>query len=330
MKRLLLCLAFVAAACLNAAAQTNLIATLTHNDKLSAFYGEDALNEAYQAAVDGDIITLSSGTFNSPDTIQKAISLKGAGMTSHGQTTPTLIKGDIVIMGQQNGKQMSVEGLHFAGLAKASGNSLKDEVTFLKCRSVALAYNVFAKYISCMLERVDLGNNYYVTPTQAYCTNCIINGSILGAEPERSIIIDHCIANCYTFTERLTAMNSIIVYNGSMANTNANFSYCVGVSKEQDTDCFKNSPDGNNQMVYGYENLFKTWLGDGYMFDLTELFYLTDEAAAKYLGDDDTQVGIHGGSAPFDPLPSTAQVKKFGLKTAQDDNGNIKVTINVE
>lgn len=331
MKRLFLCLTLVLAACLNAAAQTNLIASLSHNDKLTAYYGEEALKEAYAAAQDGDVITLSSGTFSCPDTIRKAISLKGAGMANHGQTPSTMVKGDIVLIGQQGKKQMAVEGIHFMGIAKASGNGLKDEVTFLKCRLKAMAYNVFAKYISCLLQGgVDLGNQYYVTPTQAYCTNCIINSSILGSEPERSITIDHCIANCYTLTDRLTAMNSVIIYSGNYGNSKANFSHCVGVSTSQDADYFEFCPDGDNLMIYGYENLFKTWRGDDNMFDLTELFDLTDEAAAKYLGDDDTQVGIHGGSAPFDPLPSTAQVKKYGVKTAQDADGNIKVTINVE
>ena len=265
MKRIFLSLALVVAACLNAAAQTNLIASLSHNDKLTAYYGEEALKEAYAAAQDGDVITLSSGTFNCPDTIRKAISLKGAGMANHGQTPSTMVKGDIVLIGQQGKKQMAVEGIHFMGIAKASGNGLKDEVTFLKCRLKAMAYNVFAKYISCLLQGgVDLGNQYYVTPTQAYCTNCIINSSILGSEPERSITIDHCVAKCYTFTDRLTAMNSVIIYSGNYGNPESNFSHCVGVSTSQDADYFEFCPDGDNLMIYGYENLFK-FNSNGYL-----------------------------------------------------------------
>lgn len=45
------------------AEQTSLVATLSHDGNLSAFYGEGALKEAYNAAKEGDIITLSAGSF---------------------------------------------------------------------------------------------------------------------------------------------------------------------------------------------------------------------------------------------------------------------------
>ena len=44
-------------------AQTSLLATLNHQGKISTFYGNKALQQAHAAAVDGDVINLSSGTF---------------------------------------------------------------------------------------------------------------------------------------------------------------------------------------------------------------------------------------------------------------------------
>ncbi len=328
MKRLLLCLAFVAAACLNAVAQTNLIATLTHNDKLSAFYGEDALKEAYAAAQDGDVITLSSGTFNSPDTIQKAISLKGAGMMTNGQTTPTTIAGYIKIKGQQLPKKMSVEGVRFEHQVNTYGSGLTDEITFSKCRInyYLIADALFVKCISCHVNYVGLYDN---SSTQAYCTNSILG--ISSASGLRTFLtIDHCFIT-YGNPSQLNARNSIIYNAGSYhdysLSASASYANCVGISSINGNDYFVNHTDGDNQMVYGYENLFKTYRGS---FTDGETFELTDEAAAKYLGDDDTQVGIYGGSAPFDPVPSTAIVKKFTVKAKEKDNGNIGVTINVE
>ena len=87
-KALLLCLTLLAATFVFAQQQ---LATLNHNDSISVFYGASALQQAHAAAVNGDIITLSPGSFNSVD-ITKAITIRGAGMfpdtvTGIGNTT---------------------------------------------------------------------------------------------------------------------------------------------------------------------------------------------------------------------------------------------------
>ena len=48
-------------------AQSSSIATLNHDGNVSVFYGAHAFREAHSAAVHGDAITLSSGTFVSVD-----------------------------------------------------------------------------------------------------------------------------------------------------------------------------------------------------------------------------------------------------------------------
>ena len=330
MKRLFLCLTLVLAACLNAAAQTNLIASLSHNDKLTAYYGEEALKEAYAAAQDGDVITLSSGTFSCPDTIRKAISLKGAGMMSIGESRSTIMKGTCNIKAQPKGKSIDIEGIVW-DYVYVFGNGATDEVSFLKCKIYSMSTrNAFSKFIDCLIT-----NHFYVDgyekATQAYCTNCVLTW--LQDQGNSSMTFDHCIIDgSFNSIKRMDVRNSVFVsrYSDAVIPSEASCINCVGVTNSENTtyNFFVNHNDQDNKMVFGFEDFFKTFMGlspaDG------ELFDLTDEAAAKYLGDDDSQVGIHGGSAPFDPLPSTAQVKKYGVKTAQDADGNIKVTINVE
>lgn len=60
-----------------------------------------------------------------------------------------------------------------------------------------------------------------------------------------------------------------------------------------------------------------------------ETFELTEEAAATYLGDDGKQVGIYGGTDPFNPTPTNPQVKKF-IVNSNANNGKLSVKINVE
>ena len=62
----------------NALAQT-LVATLKHGDNISFYYGANALVDAHEDAETGDIITLSSGTFTTPNWFSQAITWGGAG-----------------------------------------------------------------------------------------------------------------------------------------------------------------------------------------------------------------------------------------------------------
>lgn len=77
MKRTILFLAFLLTV-VGVKAQ-NLTATLQQGDTMTPFYGIDAFKEAYNAAQDGAVITLSSGRFNSVDSITKQIAIIGNG-----------------------------------------------------------------------------------------------------------------------------------------------------------------------------------------------------------------------------------------------------------
>ena len=88
-----------------------------------------------------------------------------------------------------------------------------------------------------------------------------------------------------------------------------------------------NTLDETNMFFTGQiSDIFKSFTGSNFGM---ETYELTDEAKAKYKGADGTQVGIYGGKYPFNPIPSTAQVKKFDVQTTTTD-GKLNVKINVE
>lgn len=78
MKRTILLLAVVVALVLSAKAQQQ-TATLQRGNSTTYYYGEDAFKEAYNAANDGSVITLSAGGFNRVDSIMKSIKIIGSG-----------------------------------------------------------------------------------------------------------------------------------------------------------------------------------------------------------------------------------------------------------
>ena len=70
-------------------AQNQFVATLQHGNQFSHFYGVDALNDAYKSSVEGDIITLSSGSFRFSGDFNKGITLRGAGIDREERTIIT-------------------------------------------------------------------------------------------------------------------------------------------------------------------------------------------------------------------------------------------------
>ena len=99
---------------------TTQTAMLKHGNNITAYYGLDAFIEANAAAQDGDIITLSSGTF-SPTTITKAITLRGAGCVSDAElmTFPTTITGQVYASIPDVENTLTIEGVYFEILVSA-------------------------------------------------------------------------------------------------------------------------------------------------------------------------------------------------------------------
>ena len=126
-------------------AQSSLIATLSHNDTISVFYGIDALQKAYTQSVAGDAITLSSGNFYAPSIISKNISIYGASMEqdSVNNIQPTLLLNDFAITAvSTESNRLTLESLWHGGKitcgvrGTSSTSPAKNAVgvQFVKCR----------------------------------------------------------------------------------------------------------------------------------------------------------------------------------------------------
>ena len=94
------------------------LAVLRHNDSISAFYGQSAFVQAYNAAANGDIITLSDGIFSVPDTLQKGITVRGNGACADTarRSTGTYFMERVRIGNLADSLQLNVEGIYFEDL----------------------------------------------------------------------------------------------------------------------------------------------------------------------------------------------------------------------
>ena len=85
-----------------------LTATLQQGDVMTPFYGVDAFKEAYNAAQDGAVITLSSGKFNDIGTVDKQITIVGAYAFDRESPETTFLEGFRI-----NADNVKIEGIYF-------------------------------------------------------------------------------------------------------------------------------------------------------------------------------------------------------------------------
>ncbi len=92
---------------------------------------------------------------------------------------------------------------------------------------------------------------------------------------------------------------------------------------------FKYITNSTNKIVSDYASLFKTYTGAALDKLDSENFQLTDAAKTQYLGTDGTEIGIYGGSLPFDPTTSNPQITKCNVASKSTADGKLSVDIEV-
>lgn len=348
MKKNLLMMAVIVLTVVMAHAETSqsVVATLNHEGNVTTFMGGNGLRDALAAAADGDAIVLSPGTFNAAN-ITKAVTLRGAGasmLSLPGDSIQpgdgTYITGDMSINIESTEGKLAIEGCQF-----------NNKVSFIKAPATdvfktriaeinQLSNNVASiNFTHCLFYRNenyynDLNQHISMLNTAAYfdyfnpfinATNCLIVGNKYnsfyryssdagGGQLLNSIIIMNYNTTSYA-PDPLSA--NCVAYNCVVCMKNSqNFS-------DRIMDFFKNSYNGTNK---AFNNLT--------MFNAEDKvpyypFTLTEEAAAQYLGNDGTQVGIHGGALPIDPIPDNLLVTKCNIAPKTTATGKLQIEIQV-
>ena len=312
------------------AAQSSLIATLSHENDVKVFYGASALKEAHEAAVGGDVITLSTGRFNAVD-IKKAITLRGAGMALDTvyQNEPTVLSGNFKISVADTINRLTLEGLYSNHTIYYAGEL--ENAMFIKCRFSSFSYdnNSLLKNATFLHCRISSYINLWDTST-ASMINCIIEDASSSSGTFEFI---NCITRFNDSTveavSNSTYTNCIVMsrYASYSIPASCTMYNCVTNCK---TNIFDKSTNSTNKYGVPLTELFKTYTTEkAFMYLDDEMFELTDEAKTKYLGTDGTQVGIHGGSIPFDITPTNPQITKCNVASKSTIDGKLSVDIQI-
>jgi len=316
-------------------AQSGMLATLSHDGEISTFYGATALRDAYNASKHGDIITLSSGSFTAVN-ISKALTIRGAGMQvdTAANTFPTVISGDFSInIPDTVTQRLTMEGLynHFTVTV---GGTLKD-ASFLKCKfnnfNYANSTSTKMKNLTFIHCRISNGLNL-PNESSASCVNCYVYNPSTYSPTSSNFEFSNCVIASNSYLRNTIYSSSFlncIIYS-SVTNTDYLYSsntayYCLG--KDHLNKMFQYIPNTTNtKLTADLNTVFKTYTGS---YNDDETFELTDEAKAKYLGADKTQVGIYGGNLPFDPTPTNPQITKCNVASKSTADGKLSVDIEV-
>ena len=306
-----------------AKAQTSLIATLNHEGTLSTFYGSTALQQAHEAAADGDVVTLSSGTFASVD-ITKAITLRGAGMAmdAETQTEPTVLSNAFSIdIADETTQRLTIEGIYTSQTITIK--NLKNAM-FLKARfdCINISSSSHAKDLTFIHCRNTGEVRSYTNDFSASFQNCII-ASVYG--------------RYFTFKNCIFADD-----NGTYLYNNSEYKNCIILNPKFNGDCssstFYNNlytNDGNFYITKNNNTNIKIATNDNRIKNLLNYYdekdyKLTEEAKAIMKGTDGTEVGIYGGSLPYDPTPTNPQITKFNVASKTTADGKLSVDIEVK
>ena len=340
MKKMLFLVAIAWAVAINIQAQSSTVATLNHNDTITSFYGYSALQQAHAAAVNGDVITLSAGSFGSV-TITKGVTIRGAGMGVGDSAEPTIIVGDFEInfAGGLDGvnKKFSLEGIYSNNHIYFHYNNYSYNycnMSFIKCRFKSLdTFNDSSDRCAlknCVFLHCYIMDNF----TFDWDTSCsFINCYIRKPGQHNRAVFDF--QNCVIWDRedwydiQNSTFTNCIIYSTTSAtnhkfNANNTAKNCVVINDS--INVLANISDTSNKFVTSLADVFKNFRGT-YADNIT--FELTDAAKTQYLGMDGTQVGIYGGDFAFDPAPSTPRITKCVVAPKSTADGKLKVTITV-
>jgi hypothetical protein len=307
------------------------IATLNHNDSVSVFYGTTALQQAYDSAVNGDVILLSSGAFNQIS-IEKSITIRGNGIIRDtiADAEPTIINGCSLGGGVDNPvSNIVIEGVKFASttyfyyLANPTFRKCMFDLVYANqanlqngvfVNSIIHQYNCIRNYNT---QFVNSTVNFYMWSNSNGCSmiNCVayLTPSVL-AQSQQNI-------------PDLTCTNSVLIAPLSYINAVnplATFN-CIGIKSN---GYFENSASGNHNFS-SLSSVFKDFSGlQNSKFIETE-FELQDSIATNILGSDGTQIGVYGGMAPFTPRVTTPRYVRCNVAPHTNSDGKLSVDVEV-
>lgn len=344
MKKILFAMTVLFSCSIVSVAQTNFIATLQHEGEFTHYYGAGALSSAYNAATEGDIITLSPGTFTWSGTFNKGITLRGAGVEA---TEKTYISNEVNFASTDETMVTIVEGIKFNSRTYVRNNSSgngQGTIKFIKCtfnnmladydNSYSTDRGPAVRLYNCSIySEMRFQQNSY--PDFLFY-NCYVEQPL--CEPSISEIrtfFVNCVIRWRSYANnahRLHFYNCVFnwtpSYNGNANDPLPSTATCYNCLSINKSTLFNNIVSGgNNKTVGSATDVFVTYTdtpAEG------ETFELTDAAKEAYVGTDGTQIGMQGGNYPYTTTVRYPVVTKLSAEPQTNKEGILNIEVEVD
>lgn len=310
-------------------------ALLDHNGQVTLFDG-DKIQDAVNAAADGDVIYLTLGTFK-PFNVTKKITIRGTGET-------TVIDGEVNISIPNNPtlEKPVLEALAVSG--SVTVNNAVSNFMMRQCKILS-ELNLQAKVAKGTIERCQIGSMSFTGTIQDLTIDRsdITSGLALSSTIESMTVINtkisslsansgatsnttfvNCnlvISNCAYFSA--TIINSIVTHNTAIDKTlNSTVLVRSLINQYSDYDY------SLSVMSIGTSSVCQNC----YIKSTQYLDTSTSSLQTKgYLGTDGTVVGVYGGDTPFDDnmlVPSVPKVTSSDIKLDTEQKKlNVNLTV---
>jgi hypothetical protein len=337
MKKLYLSLVAATMASTAMFAQNTLVATLTHGENVTMYYGTYALRDAHEAAVSGDVINLSGGGFQAVD-ITKALALRGTGID---ETVSTSIVGGFTInIPSTDTGRFSMEGIRCQGYITMTGTF--DNPYFIKSQFGSLGFETVASeptiknamFVNCKIT----GDRFYLNGTSSVqFVNSYVSGFQNVSEATSSASFVNCIVRPREGVNagdlRSCQLMNCILYNNHMWYGSTSLpsttiaSNCVAINDNgRMSGLFDNSQTNPNCGYAVYSEMFKDFTGE---YSDSQTFELSEEGKKRQLGTDGSEIGLYGGLMPYTSIPSYPRITKMNVANKTTADGKLSVEIEV-
>ncbi|MBL0358056.1 MAG: hypothetical protein IPP72_14825 [Chitinophagaceae bacterium] len=296
-----------------------------------AFYGNQPFIDAYSTAANGDTIYLPGGAFISPNTIDKRLTVYGAGHypDSTNATGKTIIANTITI--GPNADSLHMEGIEFGGDISIGGNV---NYLLLKRNSIqTVSYDYLPVSYNNRIEgNVIKGNINLVNAANSLFVNNIIAGQLIYAKngevarnnvfltTSNSYPLNSCTYALFENNIFLCSYTNLFAPYGCDYNTFNNNVFVMSPSWLLNTN-------NNNYINADAAGLFVNQ--SGFVFSYTHNYHL--QSPGSFLGVDATQCGVYGGLFIYKEgaVPATPHIRQKTIANTTDATGKLNVNITV-
>lgn len=305
---------------LTASAVTINKALLEHNGEVTLYDG-DKVQDAINAASDGDVIYLTLGTFK-PFTVTRQITIRGTGDTS-------IIDGDVTISMPGAPKLTSpvLESLAVSGTVHVGAQV--DDMIIRKCKIAN--FTIGAQIDGAVIDRCYITSALTLSSYIKGMT--VVNTKLYSVKANSGATQNTTFVNCNFYQLYPDYFSGTIINSIIQSPQNTYSSFTLSSTVLLNTAINRSNMDGSDKFIIGSSSVtqdcYISNFGRNYVVSECECKDDTYTLQSKaYLGTDGTVVGIYGGDTPFTLDPTVPKVTNSDIKLdTKTKKLNVKLTV---